>query len=285
MLEQNKHGIWTPRNVCASGFFQFGDFGFQQAAAAAAGGGGSSYHPDDDGAGADMYILANADDITEAGTGVDRWNWRNTAGVLAGHNFKQGTDASRPSYNTTGVLSKPCVTFNGTSDRMLGRNNANSADLPMSTFLDTNAVGCILVVFATGAVASTSSTPYNNDTILGDDSGGTGGIVLHNNTTDYDFRCWSWTGATPFADAKFSLSSGVVGMYRKTGTTLYSSVNGGSESSAAAATVSTLTYGVQIGDALGEEFNGELYCIMAWKSTPANIADIITNLMTYYGIS
>ena len=74
-------------------------------------------------------------------------------------------------------------------------------------------------------------------------------------------------------------------MYRKTSTTLYSSVNGGAESSVAAATVSALTYGVQIGDAVGEEFGGEIYCIMAWKTTPSNIADIITNLKTFFGIS
>lgn len=257
--------------------------GLTRPAASVTAGGGAAYHPDDDGAGADMYILAGADDITESGTGVDTWAWRNTGSTNI---YKQGTDANRPSYNATGVLSKPCVTFNGTSDVMLARNAADSADIPVSAILAAGGIGAILCVFATSAVTSTSATAYDNDTILGDDSG-VFGLVLHKTGVPvYSFRTWAWDGTADKADTTINLNTGYVGMWRKPDTsTLYSSVNGGSETSVASGTVSTLTAGLQLGDGVGEEFTGELYCIMAWKSAPADIADIISRLMTYYGIS
>ena len=43
MLEQNKHGIWTPRNVCAFGLGLDLSLGAQQPAPAAGGGGGGDY--------------------------------------------------------------------------------------------------------------------------------------------------------------------------------------------------------------------------------------------------
>ena len=265
-----------------SGFLNLGlGFAVNQPVAAA-GGGGSSYHPDDDGAGADLYILANADDITEVGTGVDRWEWRNNAGAAAGHNFKQVTDSSRPSYNASGTLGKPCVTFNGTSDKMLGRNNANSADLPMSTFLATNGLGCILaVVRPAGITSGDSFNHYNNDCIIGDDSGGSGGLCLRTGFA----VAWGYDGAQPASEAAITVPNNFVLTWRKDATKIYVSVNGSEEAGTTCGNISTLSYGIEIGDSVGQEFNGELYCIMAWKSTPATLADIITNLKAYFGIS
>lgn len=252
----------------------------QQAAAAAA-----AWHPDDEFADWDMYILADAEDITEADTGVDAWAWRNASTNI----FKQATDANRPTFTAEGVLGKPCVTFNGTSDVMLGRNAGNTADAPISTFLAAGGVGLMICVFVTTAVTSTSANAYENDCIVGDDSGAAG-MVLHKNNTGpvYSFRAWAWDGTADKADTTISLNTGYVGVWRKPDTTnLYGSVNGGSETSVANGTVSSLTPGVQLGDAQGEEFTGELYLVAAIKAAPTaqEIADIVTNLKTYFGIA
>lgn len=254
--------------------------------AVAAAGGDSSYHPDDDGAGADMYLLAIAEDITEAGTGVDAWAWRNTGSTNI---FKQGTDGNRPSYAATGVLSRPCVTFNGTSDFMNARNSGDSADIPLSTVLATGGIGCWLAVISVNGVTSTSATAYENDTLFGDKSGSAGMVLHKTGVPVYSYRSWAWDGSADKADTTISLDTGYVAMWRKPNTTnIYSSVNGGTETETANGTVSTLTGGLIIGANAGlgaQEFDGELYCLMCWKSAPADIADIITRLMTYYGIS
>lgn len=52
-----------------------------------------------------------ADLITEAGTGVSSW-----LDIVASAPATQGTDASRPTLNPTGLNGKPTIDFNGTSD-------------------------------------------------------------------------------------------------------------------------------------------------------------------------
>ncbi len=62
---------------------------------------------------APSFALRARAGVTEAGTGVSSWIER-----VLGTNFTQAVDANRPSYTASWRGGKPCLDFNGTSDRL-----------------------------------------------------------------------------------------------------------------------------------------------------------------------
>lgn len=99
--------------------------------------------------------------ITITGAGVSQWNDQSASGF----NLTQGTDANRPTYNTSSTLipGRPSLSFNGTSHRI--NNNSVAADFtgtdePISVFAvaSTTSLAATQNIWSLGR--STSATPF-----------------------------------------------------------------------------------------------------------------------------
>ncbi|MFN0092900.1 MAG: hypothetical protein ACKVWR_21910 [Acidimicrobiales bacterium] len=187
------------------------------------------------------------DDTLANNDPVETWEDQSHAAT----NFTRTAGGStRPTFITgwssTGL---PGVDFDGTDD-----------------YLETNAVADNLIdttgwsVFVFAKVNSigtdnADATAYNNDPIVADDNGVFG---LHYRTTGPTMQGYGWDGNSDVAAAAFASATEIVAHFRFDGSTVYCSINGGTEATAAHGTTTALGADMY----LGVNFDGSAYADM-----------------------
>ncbi len=200
--------------------------------------------------------------------------WGDQSGVA--HHFSQSTSGSRPTLKLNIQNSKPVIRFDGTDDLM-----TNSAQV--GTFI-VNTAYTYFIVWKATAINTNGATTDQNDSIICD-TGGYFGMFLKSAPTQW---VYNWDGTSDSATTSIATGSFMVSMGRHETGNLYSSVNGGSETSTASGNTQVTTGTMKIGnDRLGSNFlDGDIAEMIVYNVavSTTNISNVITYLRTKYGI-
>lgn len=169
------------------------------------------------------------------GDPVETWTDRTGLGR---HFTRTAGGSTRPTF-VTGWSStgKPGIDFDGTDD-YLELNAAtdtliDTTDWTVGVFFEANTIG-----------SDDAFNPYANDAIV---SGDTGNFGLHLRSTGATLQGYGWDTNADFATKTISTGTEYVAQFRYDGSSIYLSVNGGTESSVAHGTNASLGADTYIG--------------------------------------
>ncbi len=223
---------------------------------------------------ADSGVYTDTGRTTPATTDGDLIaGWGDQSGV--GHHFVQSSSGARPTLKLNIQNGKPVLRFDGTTDLM-----TNAAQL--GTFIANTAYTYFIVWKAT-AINTNGATTDQNDTIICD-TGGYFGIFLKSAPTQF---VYNWDGTSDSATTNIATGSFMVSMGRHESGNLYSSVNGGTETSSASGNTQVTTGTMKLGnDRLGSNFlDGDIAEIIVYNVavSTTNISNVTTYLRSKYG--
>ena len=191
--------------------------------------------------------------------------------------------ARRPTVATAGPLNLACATWNGTTNGL-----ASSADL--STFINGDAGFVVISALATSIVRN-STNAARNDELWGDGGAGNTGMFLKNTGGGIGYS-YNWDSAARVTPNSAVVTVGVphVFAWRHDTGVLYFSIDGGVETSIAAAT-NTSVSGTKFylgGDGTNNAcLNGSIFEAAVWTTVPnsTNRAAIIASFKSWCGVA
>lgn len=173
-----------------------------------------------------------------------------------GHNYDQSSTTLQPAVSTAGPLSKTCADLDGTDDYLSAVHDASNyltvgdAFIVVSCFVDT--------------ITQDSTSPYANQVVIGDNSGYLG-IGLRSTgpvAEAYNFNGSFWDKPT----VSISTGTALVLTWRHTGSVIYTSVNGGAESSHSSGNTASLATRLAIGHAVSNYADMKFFEMATWNS-------------------
>lgn len=155
--------------------------------------------------------------------------------------------------STTPLMLLSCLDFDGTNDFLYGATQTGTARAISSFVSSTEAT--VLIAFRVDAIstAALDGSEYNNDALWAD-AGGYLGIHLRDFGSQAELMFYNYPGTPTSVTINISYATSTVACWRHTATTLYGSVNGGTESSIASGTTTSVAEALRIGRNYGSEY-------------------------------
>jgi hypothetical protein len=193
-----------------------------------------------------------------------------------GSDFNMSSTGPQPAVGTAGANSVPSANFDGSDDTMSCAKDA-SFYMTVSDWL------MILSVQVDSPITTDSGAPYQNQQIIGDNSGYVG-LGLRDPGSSPKAEGWSFNGSNWLNPVQAGISTGValVLSYRRTGGNIYLSVNGGTEQVAASANTASLATRLSLAHSIGSYGKIRFIEGASWKSSTAR-PTVVSAMMSYSG--
>jgi hypothetical protein len=177
---------------------------------------------------------------TTAGDGdnVEVWDDVNGNNMM----FTWKTSATTgPTYQVnTPLMLNPCLDFEAAEQLFaFQETGSGSTGVAADTFFDANAKTIIVAVYVE-SISTTSGNTWTNNAIL-KDSGELFGLHLRTSGGQPKLQAYNWDGNNDTVEIDIALGTSYVACYRHDGTNVYVSINGGSESSVASGSTTSMT--------------------------------------------
>jgi hypothetical protein len=148
--------------------------------------------------------------------------------------WDEGLDSVAPLWEQSApALPNADLLFDGVDDRCLIGNSNGNLVIQIGTLLDASAKTAFVALQIHSASLNDPTFPQLNHPIFYDAVKSFGGILVRNDGGTYKLQFWNYDGSTDFVEIPISLDTNYVACLRHDGTTLYGSINGGTESSTA----------------------------------------------------
>jgi hypothetical protein len=192
------------------------------------------------------------------GTGV---NSLNDQSGNARH-FINAIAASQPAVTTAGPNSRTCADFDGVDDVL-------ASSVVLSNYF-TAAAGYLVVTFIADAITANNATSYNNNTIIGGQSGYMG-LYLRNTGTPATIMAGNYDGTDDHADIAAAITTGTVYVaeWRHDTGNVYVRLNGGTEVSVASGNTQNIGLGFYLGQGFAAWGNIKFFEMATWSTVPA----------------
>jgi hypothetical protein len=208
-------------------------------------------------------------------TGVS--SFKDQAG--GGHNYDNSATGGQPAVSSAGPNSVACLDFDGSDDYLSCVHDASNYLAVGGKFI---VVSCIIDAIDTDN--SATGAPFNNDVIIGDNSGYLGMCLR---STGPNAWVYNFTGSYAAKEIAIATATPLVLTWRHDGTNLYISKNGGAEASVASGNTASLATRLQLGHSISGYMDGKIFEKATWNSgsTPDATARaaIIAGFMSHIG--
>lgn len=210
--------------------------------------------------GAALTAWLRGDSIVQAGGVSSQW----TDKGLAGNHFTSSLTA-QPTYTASdsSFNNFPSLTWDGSNDVMTG---------PALSSLISNSAYTVFMVFSATAIDTNTATIEQNDALIADGDGGSGGFFgVHLRSTP-NVNLYNWDGSRDFASASISTGVATIVTARHGSGTLGIRTNEGAEVTAASGNTSTLTHPVALGKGWASAwFSGKIAEVCILNTWPGEV--------------
>jgi len=215
-------------------------------------------------------------------TGQSVEYWADESGN--GRYVDQTTSGNQPSYTDDSMNNNPVLTF-------AGGTNTSTHDFFVRTALDlddimNNDAYHVFSVFDADSIDYTGGTSYAGDSMIGD-TGGYFGIYFASSGGSI-IKQYNWDGSEDVTANSISLNQPYVYQMSHGSGSLSSSVNGGTEQTAASGNTSDVTYDFRVGRGYsGYAFDGDIAEVISYDAelSAANQSKVESYLALKYGIT
>jgi hypothetical protein len=212
----------------------------------------------------DQVLTTGSTEATD-GQNVEEWDAESPADISL---FFETSSSNGPTYRTvTPLMALPCLDFNGSSEFLRFRNDANSGDKVLSDIIGASAKTLIFALYVEATVnLAPDDEPYNQDIIFSDE---TSHLILYaRNTAPPRIGISNFSGAVfDIAEKTIALATSYIVAARHNGTNLFISLDGGAETSIASGATASLVSPVKLalGEIAGKFFNGRVGEFKIWN--------------------
>lgn len=191
--------------------------------------------------------------------------------------FDQASTGLQPAVSTAGPNSRACADFDGSDDFLVNAVNNTSLFAAGAAFM---VVSCMIDTITTDSSAGTS-----DQAVFADNGGYTGLALRSSGPSAFAYNFDGNYDNTPV----YTLTTGVplVLTFRRDGTNLYLSKNGGVEALVASGNTGDLAYKTWLARGLGGYMDGKIFEVATWATVPVQATRdaIVADFMAYVGAS
>lgn len=166
-------------------------------------------------------------------------------------------DAKPEWRTTTPLMLLPCLDFDGSADNLRSHTQNGGSQKALSNFLSSSAF-TVFISFLAESITSTAAAIYDNHQLIGD-AGLFWGIHLKDEGGIKKAYGYNWDGNDDVVGGHAILeNTSYLMMFRHESGSIYSAINGGTESSTVSGNTSDLTFPLMLGSSVSPRYSGRI---------------------------